>query len=218
MTGPDRPRCGADRGEKHGHAQCSQPAGWGTDHQGIGACKLHGGATGTHRSAALEERRRQAAAHWALPIEVGPGEALLQEVHRSAGMVAWLEVKVEEVAGQDPTDLIFGTTKETRRYIEGGDGDEPGGGKTDMTEERSGTVHGWLKLLQAERRHLREVCRDALAAGIEERRVQIAEAQAAQIVAVLRAVFADPELGLTAEQSGRLGAVVPRHLRAVRAG
>jgi hypothetical protein len=38
--------------EKRGGGRCTQAAGWGTDHPGIGACKLHGGCTPNHRRAA----------------------------------------------------------------------------------------------------------------------------------------------------------------------
>jgi hypothetical protein len=154
-----------------------------------------------------EEHARQAAARWALPIAIGPGEALLQEVHRTAGMVAWLEVKVEEIAGRDATMLIYGQVSEKTVTS-----DEHG--MVTTVEERA-ALHGWLKLLQAERRHLREVCRDALGAGIEERRVQLAETHATAIVTVLKGVFA--ELDLTPAQTALLSSVVPRHLRLVTA-
>lgn len=176
---------------------------------GARVCRLHGGAAPQVLAAAerrrQEELARQAAARFALPVEVGPGEALLQEVHRTAGVVAWLEVRVEEVAGSSPGDLIYGTVKETTRTS-----DEHG---MVSTSEDAAAVHGWLRLWQAERRHLREVCRDALAAGIEERRVQLAEQHASQIVTVLRGVLAD--LGLSAEQQEKVRQVVPRHLRLV---
>lgn len=38
------PRCGAN---KRGGGSCQQAAGWGTNHAGIGRCKLHGGSTPT---------------------------------------------------------------------------------------------------------------------------------------------------------------------------
>jgi hypothetical protein len=41
-TGPHDGRCG--KGTRRG-SQCTQVAGWGTDHPGVGPCKLHGGAT-----------------------------------------------------------------------------------------------------------------------------------------------------------------------------
>lgn len=47
--GAGHDECGA---EKRGGGHCTQAAGWGTDHPGIGACKLHGGCTPNHRKAA----------------------------------------------------------------------------------------------------------------------------------------------------------------------
>lgn len=39
----ERRYCG--RPKRQGEGTCTRPAGWGTDHQGYGACKLHGGST-----------------------------------------------------------------------------------------------------------------------------------------------------------------------------
>ncbi len=48
--------------EKRGGGRCTQAAGWGTEHPGIGACKLHGGCTPNHRKAAeLARVEREAA-------------------------------------------------------------------------------------------------------------------------------------------------------------
>jgi hypothetical protein len=45
-----RPLCGGPL--KHRDGTCTQTAGWGTPHPGIGRCKLHGGSTGSHVKAA----------------------------------------------------------------------------------------------------------------------------------------------------------------------
>lgn len=37
------PACGAKK--RQGEGFCTRPAGWGTDHAGVGRCKFHGGAT-----------------------------------------------------------------------------------------------------------------------------------------------------------------------------
>lgn len=37
------PKCGATKKQDEG--TCELPAGWGTDHPGVGNCKLHGGST-----------------------------------------------------------------------------------------------------------------------------------------------------------------------------
>jgi hypothetical protein len=46
-------KCNASK--RQGEGRCTQPAGWGTDHVGVGYCKLHGGKTATHREGARRE-------------------------------------------------------------------------------------------------------------------------------------------------------------------
>jgi hypothetical protein len=41
-----------ENGDPDPKPTCSLPAGWGTDHVGVGRCKLHGGMTPNHRAAA----------------------------------------------------------------------------------------------------------------------------------------------------------------------
>lgn len=57
--GHDSGLCGAKR--QQGEGTCRRPAGWGTPHPGSGRCKLHGGSTPNHVTAAqVEEARRTA--------------------------------------------------------------------------------------------------------------------------------------------------------------
>lgn len=48
------PTCGATK--RGGVGQCARPAGWGTDHVGFGACKLHTGSTSRGRTHAARLR------------------------------------------------------------------------------------------------------------------------------------------------------------------
>lgn len=48
--GEGKPKCGAKR--TTADALCERPAGWGTDHPGVGRCKRHGGSTPTQTVAA----------------------------------------------------------------------------------------------------------------------------------------------------------------------
>jgi hypothetical protein len=41
--------------KRQGEGRCTQPAGWGTDHAGAGACKLHGGCAPNHQAGAITE-------------------------------------------------------------------------------------------------------------------------------------------------------------------
>jgi hypothetical protein len=197
------PRCGAKKRGALG-STCALPAGWGTDHVGFGACKLHGGKTPNHRAAARMEMARQAVVTYGLPREVAPDVALLEEVHRTAGHVAWLGQKV---AALDPEEITWGVAEEVDR----GSGEFTG---VDRTEKAA--VNVWVQLYQQERKHLTDVCKAALAAGIAERQVRLAEQQGALLAGVIGRVL--DALGLTPAQRELVAVVVPRELRAVAGG
>jgi len=138
---------------------------------------------------------------YGLSIDVSPTDALLEEVRWTAGHVAWLRARVQEVE-QDA--LIWGRTKREDH----GATEFPG---INETEQAAPSV--WLDLYQRERKHLLDVCKAAIGAGIEERRVRLAESQGALLASVIRAILDD--LALTPEQAARVPDVVPRRLRAV---
>lgn len=132
---------------------------------------------------------------------MSPAEALLDEVRWTAGHVAWLRERVQEV---EQEHLTWGLTKRE----EHGATEFPG-----TNETETATPNVWIELYSRERKHLVDVCKAALAAGVEERRVRLAESQGAMLVTVIRAILDD--LNLSPEQAARVGEVVPRHLRAV---
>jgi hypothetical protein len=83
--------------KRQGPGLCQRPAGWGTDHAGIGACKLHGGNMRNHRvSAATVQVKRELAR-----LDVTPVDDPLTELAKLAGqVVAWkdaLSAKVNEL-------------------------------------------------------------------------------------------------------------------------
>lgn len=189
--------------------QCTQPAA-----SGQNVCRFHGAnarqnlAKGKERVA---ERKAQAlVATYGLKIETTATEALLDEVQWTAGHVAWLRERVQEIESAALTEgtdrehpLVWGITRE-----------KSGGEDRGTTEEAAPNI--WLKLYQTERTHLVKVCAEAIKAGIEERRVRIAEAQGALVAQAIRAILG--ELQLTPEQQARVPDVVPRHLRALASG
>jgi hypothetical protein len=73
----------------------------------------------------------------------------------------------------------------------------------------------WLTLYQAERSHLVNVCKAAIACGLAEREVRLAEQQGQLLAELLRAVFSDPALGLTVKQRAAAMTVASQHLRAL---
>jgi len=154
-----------------------------------------------------------AARAFGLPIDVDPATALLDEVKRTAGAVAFLQARVAEL---DPDAIVRGVrgVKTTQELGASEDGDEDSPAVTTKTVSEEGPgVHIWVQLWQEERRHLVRACAAALNAGVEERRVRLAERTGEQLAAVIRAVLDD--LDLTREQRALVATVVPRHLRAV---
>ncbi len=181
-------------------APCTRPVG-----EGKTRCRYHGGAAPQVRAAAqtrtAEARARRIMATYGQKVDTNPVDALLDEVRWTAGHVAWLRERVRDLE-QDA--LIWGTTER----VEKGATEFAG---VDVTEAARPNV--WLTLYQAERKHLLDVCKAAISAGIEERRVRLAEQQGQLLVGVIRAILGD--LNLSAEQSARAVEIVPRHLRAV---
>lgn len=162
-------------------------------------CVKHGGGAPQVRNAA-QARLRQRDAILALETfgisrTVDPHTALLEELHRTAGAVEWLGAIV---AGLDRGDVTWGQTKSKTG------GDDAG----DTYEARP---NAWVTLWQGERKHLVEVSKACVAAGIEERRIRLAESQGQLLAGVVRAVL--DRLDLTAVQRDMAVVVVPEEFR-----
>lgn len=76
-------------------------------------------------------------------------------------------------------------------------------------------IRGLAKLEADERERCAAFAAKAVAAGLAERQVRLAEKQGAMIAEVLRAVLGDPELALTIEQRKAAPAAIRRHLSTV---
>lgn len=164
-------------------------------------CSMHGGNAKQVRAKAAkrtaEKKVKALVATYGLPVEITPEQAILDEVHRTAGHVAWLEQQVHALT---EGELVWNTT----RVKEGGD-------DRGVTEEAQ--PHALLKLYNEERDRLVRVCTAALKAGIEERRVKLAERDGALVAEVIRAILED--LKLTSAQWALVSTVVPQRLRAL---
>lgn len=198
-------RCWA-RAKSRGGDQCPNRA-----MKGQKVCRMHGGAA-KHSKAKGEERVTEAkaavlVATYGRKIETTATEALLDEVQWTAGHVAWLRERVQEIEG---AAAVVGTDSE-HPLVWGVTREKTGGEDNGITEEAAPNV--WLKLYQQEREHLVKVCSAAIKAGIEERRIQLAEQQGALVAQAIRAILGD--LQLSPEQQARVPEVVPRHLRAL---
>ena len=182
-------KCGATT--KQTGEPCGKDAGWGTPST-TGYCRLHGGNTPTQRQWVQNREAAAAVVSYGLSREIDPHTALLEELHRTAGHVAWLGMRVAALEEEKMSAPVGG-----------GQGGFP-----------SIEPHVWIRLYQEERRHLASVAKDCVKVGIEERRVHLAERQGEMIAEVLRGVLAD--LGVA--DDARVPAVVRRHLTLVSPG
>jgi hypothetical protein len=135
------------------------------------------------------------------PIDKDPGVLLLEEVHRTAGHVEWLGNKVRGLGAED---LVWSLREETSEH--GHKGDD----SVSMVTKRYGAeVNTWYQLYKEERKHLAAVAAAAIKAGVEERRVRIAERGIDMLEASMIAALAD--LGLD-PHSARVREVIGRRL------
>jgi len=214
------------RGHKRDGGPCAQPRMTDQD-----VCRLHGGKAPRALAAAQKRGQdraaREAVKTYGLPVDVSPTEALLEEVRWTAGHVQWLRARVQEL---EESQLVWGTVKTERES--GGEDRITFGGPDDDDETMTGLVDAgslpvskvidaagpniWLDLYDRERKHLVAVASAAIKAGVEERRVRLAESQGELVAQVIRAILAD--LGLTTEQETLVATVVPKHLRLLAGG
>lgn len=177
--------------------RCRRPKGWGTDHVGFGTCKLHGGNAPGHQVKAHREMAAVASATYGLPVEISPTLALMQEVWRTQGHVAWLG---EVVATIDKDGLVWGLAE-----------DVVGGKNHGKTFKAAPNI--WLNLYREERKHLAAVTRDAIKAGIEQSRLELEQQRAS---AISTAFFGTLDaLGLTEEQRAQALELFPQALEAI---
>jgi hypothetical protein len=183
-----RPRCGARTAL--GTPCANYPM------RGQERCRKHGGASPQARAAAVrrlaEEQARQAVETYGLPLDVSPEDALLGEVRRTAGCVAYLDAVLAEKGRDGLTQWVTVGGEDGGSYV------------------RSSV---WVDLHQRERAHLVAVCKAAIAAGIEERRVQLEERQGELVGELVRVAIAAAQV--TPEQEQAAYAAVRGHLTRV---
>lgn len=192
MTTADRPAC--DKcGERHirsdGIPSCTshrQRDGHACGHQpvrGLTVCGFHGGGTKRAKAAGkrrVEEVRAQKALTRGLrqafgegPPPIDPAEAMLAAVSMKWAEVLFLRAKV---AALDDEGLVWGIT----RVKDGGD-------DRGTTHEAKPNI--WWSMLRTAEEHLVKFAAAARAAGIDERRTQLAEQQGGMVVRFAQAVL-----------------------------
>ncbi len=143
-------KCGAQRPNQPPGTSCENAAGQGTDHVGIGRCKFHGGSTPTHERGAQLEIARRECATLGIPIEIDPGDALIRAVWEAEGNLAFYRSYVQGL--DDVTTTEFG----------------PAGARKEV-------AHPVVALYHEAERWRAQVSTAALRAGVEERRLRLAQ-------------------------------------------
>jgi hypothetical protein len=195
--GTPGPTCGAKT--KSG-APCKKPP-----MKGATRCRRHGGASPNAQAAAQDRRAERAAGRELARIgitsrDIHPAEALIELVQFTAGEVDYWRRRVSEI---DDTDLTWGTT----RVKEGGD---------DRGTTQEAKPHIAYVMLQQASDRLASYAAAALRAGVEERRVRLAEQQGALVAQAIRNIL--DALQLTPAQLELVPTVVPAQLRLIAGG
>lgn len=191
--------CGAKKRGKN-EACASSPVPGGT------RCGRHGGNSPKAKAAAEQRTAQQELTQQVGTLgirekypDIDPGQALLSEIQISHAHVQWLRAKVAEI---EPNELVWGITK-----TEAGIGPQ---GPVDTTTQEAG-LHTWYQLYTREREHFAKLTTMALKAGIEARKIALAEQQGAMVARALQEIFG--KLALSKQQAALLPTVVPAALR-----
>lgn len=179
-----------------GRPPCRQRAGWGTDHKGFGPCKNHGGTLQTVRDrqmgAMLVADAMKLIPAFGEAVEQNPEQALLDLVSQSAALVSFYGEQVNKLAEKELPDTVAGT------FMRAVQGYEQGSGLfgPEIAVDKDGTEHiigeklrGMVVLWNEERDRLSKYAKTALGAGIERRRVELAERYGERIVVVVNNVL-----------------------------
>lgn len=206
-----RPRTGKPSCTGHATGGYSRPERRGQPCQrppmrGQAVCRSHGGSAPQAKAAAVEalaqaEADRQMAKIVLTFGEPGdeyrdPGDVIAEQIRWRHAHVQWLRARVQTIT---PDALVWGKTKVKK----GGD---------DFGTTREAKPNIWLQLYLEAQTALEKLCLEAIRAGMEERRVRIAEQQADILVRLLDGILTDLGHDLNAPETAD---VVERHLRLV---
>lgn len=183
-----KPRCGDFGGVSRQTGEpCKRGAGADTEHKGSGRCSLHFGNTEAENRKAQTVLAEQACETLGIPHEgIKPEQALLAELWECLGNIDFYRRQVQRLPPA-PGDDVFVSRSESP------DSDRDSAGHRELGEpgvygrtyHASGSPTGEAKphvlvvLYERERDRLRQIASEMLRAGVDERRVQLAEADAA---------------------------------------
>lgn len=180
--------------------QCRNPA-----IPGGNVCRIHGGNAPQVRAKAqarlAEQQAQQQARLLGARQDIHPAEALLELVQRTASEVAYWRERVTQL---DPQLLTWGITEQTTKTSPDG---------TETTSKHAAQAHIAYRLYIDAANRLANYSTAALKAGIDERRIQLAEQQGSLVENAIRQIL--NALNLTPTQQALIPTVVPAALRLI---
>lgn len=182
--------CGARLKQERadGRTTCGNAAGFKTSHPGVGTCHLHAGSTPSGVAAAERERAEQA----------------LELAVRTYGIPLDVE----------PGEALLGLVR-TAAGVVAWLGRQVADLEAARVTTVDGKTHPLVGLYLDERKHLAQVAKDTLAAGVAERRVQLEEAQGRLLVVFVERLIR--RLGLDPMDAG-VREIVRVELAAIEGG
>jgi hypothetical protein len=153
-----------------------------------------GVTTAAGRKRMIEEIRATSRfGQFPIPQDMSPVDVLVDELKRSAGFCFWIEKQMAEW----PDELVDLQTENL---------DDKGSMQIATNNKAL-----WLDIWQRERVHLAKVSKMCIDAGVDERRVQLAEKQASVMFMLINEAF--DMLHLSAEQKAAVPKIMPALIR-----
>ncbi|HEX7349600.1 hypothetical protein [Brachybacterium sp.] len=185
---------------------------WAID--GGSTCPMHGSSAPQVKAKAAQRVAEEKAAAkmrlFAAPVDIDPANALLELVQWTAGEVRYWRAEVARIAEAEAEKLTWSQTSHEEGTTPGAEG---GYFDKDVTEA---VPHVAYRMLTDAQDRLAKYAAAALRAGVEERRVRLAEDQGAAVAGVIRKIL--ERLDLLEWQAEMVSTIVPEELRALTAG
>jgi hypothetical protein len=201
------PKCAAKT--RKGSA-CTRDAGWGTMHPGVGRCSSHGGASPQAEVSGLVQLARREMQVMGMPLSIEPEQSILECIRITAGEVAYASERISELEVSEAVGPVA-----TLKLVPASGGDEGEGSiplpAVDEMRFAAPALHIWIVVRQQAMDRLVNFSFAALKAGIEERRVRVAEQQGMLLAQAVQGIL--KELGV--DQRPEVAGIVRRHLTLV---
>lgn len=186
--------CGA---KTRSGGNCHHEAGWGTQHVGVGRCKLHGGAEPHAQVNGMVQLARREQQVMGMPLAIEPQDAILECIRIAAGEVAYASERIAELSVVDAVAPV-------RRTLERESAED----SVQETREDGAATHIWITVRRQAMDRLVSYSLAALKAGIEERLVKVAEQQGMLLAQAIQGILA--ELGV--KDRPEVAGIVRKHL------